>query len=127
MEYEVEAAGGAAAGDADVVPPEGSLVAEPPDALSADTEDAEAEAAVDEADAEADVADVEAALPDPDAPDDAPAESADADALADESDVSATCLFGSTGCDTNSGTTYSAKTATRANAPAAIATSDSFD
>ena len=135
VEYEVEAAGGAAAGDEDVAPPEGSLVAEPPDAPSTDADDAlpddaddaDAEAAVDEADAEADVVDMEAALPDLDAPDDVPAEPADADALADESDTSAVCSFGSTGWNTNRGATYNAKTATRTTAPAAIAISGSFD
>ena len=135
MEYEVEAAGGAADDDADVAPPEGSLVAEPPDAPSTDADDAlpddaddaDADAAVDEADADADVADVEAALPEAAAPDDAPAEPADADALADDSDTSAVCSFGSTGWNTNLGTTYNAKAATRATAPAAITISGSFD
>ena len=51
----------------------------------------------------------------------------DADALADDSDTSAVCSFGSTGWNTNLGTTYNAKTATRTNAPAAIKISGSFD
>ena len=115
MEYEVEveAAGGAASDDAEAAA----------DEADAEADVADAEAAADEAD----VADVEAALPETAAPDDAPDEPADADALADELDTSAVCSFGSTGWNTNLGTTYNAKTAARANAPAAIKISGSFD
>ena len=45
----------------------------------------------------------------------------------DESDVNATWLLGSYGCGMNSGTTYSAKAATRIAAPTAIRTTGSFD